>query len=277
MALRGGPHNQRFDDREPRLNEYFIERDGISREVIQADICRYLGNDALVRPGVHQNRQGYFIRAYRNLTSEMIADLKNDSSRWEAESLRREQQGFSRAPYDSNAFHESRTQLGQSHGNYQVAGNYNDPYPSAVPNPYAGAPAAPYGGTSYTTTTAQSYVPAPAAYNPIPNPYVQVPAGTTTASEAPGAYTYAPGTGYPYNEGRQAPRYTGPGYEAEPEYSTTASGVPYSSATAAVTHTTTAAGPRVPAMEPGYPEPGYDPRNPGRQPQRERDRDHRRR
>lgn len=36
-----------------RQNEYFIPGDGISREVIQADICRYLGNDALVRPGQH--------------------------------------------------------------------------------------------------------------------------------------------------------------------------------------------------------------------------------
>jgi len=34
-----------------RPNEYFIPKDGIDREVIAADICRYLGNDALVRPG----------------------------------------------------------------------------------------------------------------------------------------------------------------------------------------------------------------------------------
>ena len=40
----------------PRQNEYFIPGDGISREVIQADICRYLGNDALVRPGNHNVR-----------------------------------------------------------------------------------------------------------------------------------------------------------------------------------------------------------------------------
>ena len=40
----------------PRLNEYFIDKSGISREVIQADICRYLGNDALVRPGEHEVR-----------------------------------------------------------------------------------------------------------------------------------------------------------------------------------------------------------------------------
>lgn len=37
-----------------RQNEYFLPGDGILREVIQADICRYLGNDALVRPGVYQ-------------------------------------------------------------------------------------------------------------------------------------------------------------------------------------------------------------------------------
>ena len=39
-----------------RLNDYFIDKNGISREVIQADICRYLGNDALVKPGEHEVR-----------------------------------------------------------------------------------------------------------------------------------------------------------------------------------------------------------------------------
>lgn len=46
-----------YEERRPeRQNEYFINGDGISREVIQADICRYLGNDALVRPGTHNVR-----------------------------------------------------------------------------------------------------------------------------------------------------------------------------------------------------------------------------
>ena len=39
-----------------RMNEYFVPRDGIDREVISADICRYLGNDALVRPGHYDVR-----------------------------------------------------------------------------------------------------------------------------------------------------------------------------------------------------------------------------
>jgi hypothetical protein len=39
-----------------RTNEYFVSNQGIDREVITADICRYLGNDALVRPGTYEVR-----------------------------------------------------------------------------------------------------------------------------------------------------------------------------------------------------------------------------
>ncbi|KAL2758341.1 hypothetical protein ACRALDRAFT_2040553 [Sodiomyces alcalophilus JCM 7366] len=84
-----------------RSNEYFVPRDGIDREVITADICRYLGNDALVRPGQYENPQtgqvvqGYYITAYRNLTTAMIEDLKADSARWENE--RRQQAARSNA------------------------------------------------------------------------------------------------------------------------------------------------------------------------------------
>ena len=77
-----------------RTNEYFLPGEGIDREVITADICRYLGGDARVRPGIYEvpriySRkndasgadnfqgplirgspcQGYFITAYRNLTT----------------------------------------------------------------------------------------------------------------------------------------------------------------------------------------------------------------
>lgn len=37
-----------------KQNKYFVPRDGIDREVITADICRYLGNDALMRPDLHK-------------------------------------------------------------------------------------------------------------------------------------------------------------------------------------------------------------------------------
>ncbi|KAI8954721.1 von Willebrand factor type A domain-containing protein [Xylaria longipes] len=68
-----------------RWNEYFIPREGIDREVIVADIKRYLGNDASVRPGVFGDIQGFYIRAYRNLTTAMIEDLKCDSAKWDQE------------------------------------------------------------------------------------------------------------------------------------------------------------------------------------------------
>lgn len=74
-----------------RTNEYFVSGDGIDHEVIRADITRYLGYDALVRPGSYENPQtrqiltGYFIKAHKNLTSAMIADLKAASESWETE------------------------------------------------------------------------------------------------------------------------------------------------------------------------------------------------
>lgn len=41
--------------RQAPANDYFLPGDGISRDVITADICRYLGPDALVRPYLHQD------------------------------------------------------------------------------------------------------------------------------------------------------------------------------------------------------------------------------
>jgi hypothetical protein len=49
-----------------RTNEYFVPKDGIDREVITADICRYLGNDALVRPGTYEVR---FLHLLLRITS----------------------------------------------------------------------------------------------------------------------------------------------------------------------------------------------------------------
>lgn len=60
-----------------RQNEYFVPRDGIDREVISADICRYLGNDALVRPGHYEvcpwSRRGKEYRRRRNSSPRRAA------------------------------------------------------------------------------------------------------------------------------------------------------------------------------------------------------------
>lgn len=57
---RDGGREARFRPEEipPRqgpTNDYFLPGEDISREVITADICRYLGPDALVRPYTHQD------------------------------------------------------------------------------------------------------------------------------------------------------------------------------------------------------------------------------
>lgn len=50
---RGPPidlQSQRREEPSSRYQEYFLPGEDINREVIQYDICRYLGNDATVRP-----------------------------------------------------------------------------------------------------------------------------------------------------------------------------------------------------------------------------------
>ncbi|CAN9453910.1 unnamed protein product [Alternaria alternata] len=67
-----------------RANQWFVPGDGIAREVITADIQRYLGPDALVRPGTgtgeYQGQPGYWITAYRTLTSPSGRDYPAQSA-----------------------------------------------------------------------------------------------------------------------------------------------------------------------------------------------------
>jgi hypothetical protein len=76
-----------------RQTTFFVEGTGIDREVITTDICRYLGNDALVRPGEYRDKtgrlqQGYHITAYRTLTSAQLHDIRSDSAKWQEEKRR---------------------------------------------------------------------------------------------------------------------------------------------------------------------------------------------
>jgi hypothetical protein len=120
--------DRRAQQASARTNEYFVPKDGIDREVITADICRYLGNDALVRPGNYENpqtrqiQQGYFITAYRNLTTAMIADLKADSERWEAERRATASRGQpSNVEYRASTTHQSRQYYGPTSETAQPA------------------------------------------------------------------------------------------------------------------------------------------------------------
>ncbi|KAJ4132738.1 hypothetical protein NW754_015554 [Fusarium falciforme] len=192
-----------------RQNEYFVPRDGIDREVISADICRYLGNDALVRPGHYENPQtgqvvqGYYITAYRNLTTAMIEDLKADSARWDSErraqTSRNTSGGIhasrnaagvpprhsSNSPlvqYRHSETHQSRQHHGPTEGPYQTdpyardSGFDNPRYPGTGAPGYTGAAGSytqAYGSTSSGAyagypTTQQSPPPADTRYGSTP-------------------------------------------------------------------------------------------------------------
>ncbi|KAI6088472.1 hypothetical protein F4821DRAFT_89967 [Hypoxylon rubiginosum] len=175
MSRRPAPSSTSALPPQNRQNEYFVPRDGIDREVITADICRYLGNDALVRPGTYENPQsgqiiqGYYINAYRNLTTAMIEDLKADSARWDQE---RRQQSASRnnaaggtiASRDSNGSyvrlsnspivqyrnsdtHQSRQYYGPTESGFSSGDPNRDPYGDATPR-YPGTGSAGYTGAA---------------------------------------------------------------------------------------------------------------------------------
>ncbi|KAK2807616.1 hypothetical protein FQN51_000053 [Onygenales sp. PD_10] len=183
-----------------RQNDYFIDGTGISREVIQADICRYLGPGALVKPGVVQGRPGYYLRAYRNLTPEMIADLKADSARWEAERTQADRDPrASNLPatyYSSSTTHSNRQQTGPSGGGYGPGPSA--PYDNYPPtNPYAPGPNAPGANPQAYTT---GYSPA-TTYSNVPTTYASAP-GDYQSSQVPvtaNEYTYGGATAHPYN------------------------------------------------------------------------------
>ncbi|KAL4954097.1 hypothetical protein BDW69DRAFT_145195 [Aspergillus filifer] len=262
-----------------RQNEYFIPGDGISREVIQADICRYLGNDALVRPGNHNGRGGFFIRAYRNLTSEMIADLKADSARWEADVRSRADQGYPRGSYTQDY---SYSQPSRNTPNYATSmGGSMHPELSggqgpSPPTTYAAPPQQydQYHQGGYPSTSSPPYSSAPSypsnhsgfgtGHNPYPPQHVPYSSHSQppVTSEIHPSYTYA-SSGYGFENGRNnAPRYAGPGYDTESDYSPVTTGMAYPATTAPDTRI---------GMEPRYtPDSGYSDRN-RPQPTRERE------
>jgi hypothetical protein len=150
-----------------RTNEYFVPKEGIDREVITADICRYLGNDALVRPGNYENpqtrqiQQGYFVTAYRNLTTAMIADLKADSERWEAERRQTASRGQpSGVEYRASTTHQSRQYYGPTEsagaGAYAATSAPNPVYDTGTQYQQQSYPQ--QSSTGYAA--AQSYAPA---------------------------------------------------------------------------------------------------------------------
>lgn len=98
--------NRPMVDLEPRgpsekYNEYFLPREGISHEVIQTEISRFLGNDATVkRHRMQDGRDGYAIRAYRAPTTAMIQSLKEKTNEYERDQGVRKRAGRDPEHYD---------------------------------------------------------------------------------------------------------------------------------------------------------------------------------
>ncbi|KAH7405701.1 hypothetical protein DE146DRAFT_649443 [Phaeosphaeria sp. MPI-PUGE-AT-0046c] len=170
-----------------RANQWFIPADGISRAVISADIQRYLGPDAMVRPGSgtgeYQGRPGYWITAYRSLTSQMIQDLKMDSQRWD-------QERPSTEPGEMLDYQDSRTHAARQHWGPTKpfdSPSHTEPYATRSPHyPYNHADPYPaYGQTPQYTSPPQ-------------------------ARAAPGYYIASDGRQYPLSQQPQSSRQQAP-------------------------------------------------------------------
>lgn len=154
--------------------QWFQPGEGIAREVITADIQRYLGPDALVRPGEgtgeYEGVQGYWITAYRTLTSQMVQDLRLDSQRWRAEV----QQG--RVAYQDSRTHQSRQYYGPSAPTPQAQAQAQAapaPSPADYAQPQQQPPRAAYppqsAHQSYPAEQSYTHQPPPSGYGQQPN------------------------------------------------------------------------------------------------------------
>ncbi|WPH05097.1 Hypothetical protein R9X50_00799800 [Acrodontium crateriforme] len=132
--------------------EWFIPGEGIDRDVISTNIQRYLGNDATVRPGLgttgpEQGVRGYWIKAYRNLTTAMISDLRRDTATWRQERSRGTRGTKEQSVYDDSRFAEPDPRSDNYVGSaayYQSTGRAP---PARRPDNEGNSPRAPdYGG-----------------------------------------------------------------------------------------------------------------------------------
>lgn len=190
-----------------RANQWFVPGDGIAREVITADIQRYLGPDALVRPGPgngeFEGRSGYWITAYRTLTSQMIQDLKMDSLRWQQEQGR--QEGGRRGAYQDSDTHAARQHWGPSEA-FQAGRGESRETSSRQPGQYSSSASSQYppsegSHSSYTTAPSSTMY---ASHGGSYGGAAQQPLSHAAPRTAP--------SGYPYGQPAAHASYSAPAY-----------------------------------------------------------------
>ncbi|KAI4258783.1 MAG: hypothetical protein LQ352_001092 [Teloschistes flavicans] len=204
------------------LNEFFVDGEGIHREVMQRELCKYLGPDALSKPGTYNGQKGFIVTAVRPFTSSMIDDMKSLSQDYEREKREMNIRFNKDLPYaksrtrerqDASDLYESEARYGSS-SRYS---DYADPYPDTysdnrMPPNYAMSGGYP-SGSGYPPSQAPGY-PSSTGY-PSAATY---PAG----SNYPQGNIYPPTSGYPPSSGYMAPGYPStsgiPGIRNEPNY-----------------------------------------------------------
>ncbi|KAL9009245.1 MAG: hypothetical protein Q9173_005709 [Seirophora scorigena] len=228
------------------LNEFFVDGEGINREVLQKELCKYLGADALSRVGTYNGQKGYIVTAVRPFTSKMIEDLQLLSQDYEREKRGMNSRGYRGSPMrasPSAALPNHHTDLPYAasktrervdamdpyeqdtryipQGRYPEREMYAEKYPERemyaekYPEKYPGKLPDRYPDNLYPPgyPVPSGYAPGP-NYPPSPAPGYPSVSGYPSASGYPAGSTYPQGSnyppvsGYPPSSGYVAPGYT---------------------------------------------------------------------
>lgn len=185
------PRREPIREREPArpsrgggegLNEFFIDGEGIHREVMQREICKYLGPEAFSRPGAYNGRNGFIVKAVRPFTPKMLEDLKDLSEDYIRENREVTRRGYPGIPY------------GESQTSRRQDAALQDPY--AAERQYAPQPA-------YTLAPTQGGYPSTSNGYPDPSRYPPQALGYPQGSGYPAVSGYPPG--YPQGAGYPSP------------------------------------------------------------------------
>ncbi|MCJ1468585.1 hypothetical protein MMC07_007214 [Pseudocyphellaria aurata] len=207
--------------RESGLNEFFVDGEGIHRDVMQREICKYLGPEAYSRPGTYNGAPGYIVTAVRPFTPKMIDDLQMLSESWVSENRDLSRRGYEGSPTRSSPVTGLPNQdLGVPYQQSQTS-RRSDRSDSSLPSsqdPYMEArypPQLPYTSAGVNP----SYTPTSGGYQPPPpnyatpqmagypsSGYAQVPGGYQQGTAYPQS-VYQTGPVYPSSSGYSAPSY----------------------------------------------------------------------
>ncbi|MCJ1473884.1 hypothetical protein MMC13_002539 [Lambiella insularis] len=214
------PNREAPRDVRPRreLNEYFVDGDGISRTVLQMDICKYLGPEATCRPGVYNSKPGFYVRAVRAFTPEQLEDLRVSSAEYREETRYHRDRGREEPPYSESQAAHNRNAAFQRGGGDSYYPSPASGQLGAVNSSYAAV-----SGAGYAPSVSSSYGPAPgysAPYTAMGPGSVTMPAGYApglTSDPRYSNYTYEQQQGTVGYSSQGYPNYQGSsGYETQP-------------------------------------------------------------